>query len=70
MEEEALTVLVVFNGPYNFQDPNDWNVPHMLSLKKQTSEPDNGKSHDGNEDENSGNSSSVRRPKAKKSKLS
>jgi structural maintenance of chromosomes protein 5 len=30
MEAEAVTVLVVFNGPKSFQSPTEWNVDNML----------------------------------------
>jgi structural maintenance of chromosomes protein 5 len=30
MEEEAMTVLIVFNGTKNFESPTEWNVDHMI----------------------------------------
>lgn len=34
MEVEAMTVLFVFNGPYNFKSPTEWNVDRILGSNK------------------------------------
>lgn len=34
MEVEAMTVLFIFNGPYNVKDPRDLNVAKLLALRK------------------------------------
>ena len=30
MEEEAMTILFVFNGPFNFRSPTEWSVDTIL----------------------------------------
>jgi len=39
MEAEAMTVLFIFNGAYNFQSPSDWNVDHLVKLRKKRAMP-------------------------------
>ena len=60
MEEEAMTVLFVFNGPYNFKSPTEWGMlldaPTPIDIA--------------NDDENSDNVQPVCRPISKKSRLS
>lgn len=34
MEVEAMTVLFIFNGPYNVKDPLDWNIRKLIELRK------------------------------------
>ncbi len=34
MEVEAMTVLFIFNGPYNVKDPRDLDVSKLLGLRK------------------------------------
>lgn len=36
MEVEAMTVLFIFNGPYNVKDPRDLDVGKLLALRKRT----------------------------------
>jgi len=35
MESEEMTVLFIFNGPYNFKHPQDWNVRRFIDLIRQ-----------------------------------
>lgn len=51
MENEAMTVLCIFNGPYNFKSPGDWNVQNLIELRKRRFESDG---HE--DDENTPNS--------------
>mmetsp|Transcript_41702 Transcript_41702/g.120457 ORF Transcript_41702/g.120457 Transcript_41702/m.120457 type:complete len:1122 (+) Transcript_41702:155-3520(+) len=34
MEVEAMTVLFIFNGPFNVKDPRDFNIAKLLALRK------------------------------------
>lgn len=38
MEVEAMTVLVIFNGPFSMKDPRDWDISRILSLRKRAIE--------------------------------
>lgn len=57
MEADAMTVLFVFNGPYNFKSPTEWNLDHILAAAKSgTKRPI--KNEAAEDDENSGNTGS------------
>ena len=34
MEDEAMTVLFVLNGPFNFKHPTDWNIDNLVNCRK------------------------------------
>lgn len=38
MEVEAMTVLFIFNGPYNVKNPKDFDIANLLSLRKRAIE--------------------------------
>lgn len=40
MEEEAVTVLTIFNGPYGFEDPTDWSVDGFVGAAKRDRDSD------------------------------
>ena len=40
METEGVTVLCIFNGPYNFDHYSDWNVDKLLEMRKHFIEDD------------------------------
>jgi structural maintenance of chromosomes protein 5 len=60
MEEEAMTILFVFNGPFNFKSPTEWDSMMQDSPEIEVM----------NDDENSDNITSIPRHKSKKSRLS
>jgi len=65
MEEEATTVLFVFNGQYNFTSPTDWNVDELVAMKASRARVANEAEND---EENT--SDHIPRRKSKKSRLS
>lgn len=36
MEQEAVTVLIVMNGPFNFDKPTDFNVDKIVAAKRKS----------------------------------
>merc|ERR1739845_91077 len=34
MENDGVTILCIFNGPYNFKNISDWNIPNFLISRK------------------------------------
>jgi len=55
MEEEQLTVLFVTNGPFNFSNPTEWNVSHMVALANQEAASDKAAYSEDQENSRSGN---------------
>lgn len=60
MEVEAMTVLCIFNGPYNLKHPTDWDTDKLIQLRKRG----NVETADGDDDE----AEMVKKPKRKKLK--
>lgn len=38
MEEEAMNVICIFNGPFNMKNPKSWNTKHLLAMRKRRRE--------------------------------
>jgi len=55
MEVEAMTVLFIFNGPYNFKSPLDWDVDKLVAIGKRSNDEIEDEGNDEN-DENAGSS--------------
>ena len=62
MEVEAMTVLCIFNGPYNLKNPTDWDTDKLVQLRKR------GSTEAGNEGEDQDDDEIVKIPKRKKRK--
>jgi len=66
MEKEGVTVHIITNGPFTFDDPLDWNPEHFVEQRKNSTEE---KREDSNF-EITNNSNAKERPKRKKRRVS
>ena len=64
MEVEAMTVLFIFNGPYNVKDPRDLDIGKLLALRKRAIS----RTDAADDEENSPNYSQLSQSPAKKSR--
>ena len=52
MEEEAMTVLFVFNGPFNMKSPTEWSLEDIIGAGLSRKKRNHGEADD---EENAGN---------------
>ena len=65
MEEEAMTILFVMNGPHNFRSPTQWSVDEIVGESASTQKRNQITGED-SEEENSGNTSGDRARRSNK----